>query len=82
MLGGLENFETWGGESLGVRISAVGIFETVNDLINIQHAFFVLIVKLGHQVGPFTMLLGDGGHFINKVIIKNGNLDRFLANKN
>jgi hypothetical protein len=82
MFGGFESFETWGGESLGVRISVLGIFEMVNDLINIQHAFFELVAKLDHHVGPFTMLLGDGGHFINKVIVKDGTFDRFLAKEN
>ncbi len=82
MLGGLESFETWGGESLGVRISVLGIFETVNNLINIRHTFFALVVKPDHQVGPFTMLLGDGAHFINEVIVKDGTFNRFLAKEN
>jgi hypothetical protein len=65
VLGGLESFETWGGESLGVRISVFGIFKMVDNLIDIQHAFFALVVKPDHQVNPFTMLLVDGRHFIN-----------------
>ncbi len=82
MLGGIESFEAWDGESLGVRISVLGIFEMLNNLINIQLAFFVLVVKLDHQGGPFTMLLGDGGNFIIKVVIKDRTFGRFLTKEN
>jgi hypothetical protein len=81
MLRGIEGFETWGGESLGVRISALGIFEMVNNLISNQLAFFALVVKLDHQVGPFTMLLGNVGHFIYKVITEDGTFDGLWPKK-